>query len=496
MKTAILIIFLVLSGLLNAQNRPTPTGVPYYDFYRNYSTDLGVHYLYGTFNAETNSGTKTLQVLDEDGYIAWWTALNRTGFDFKYHPDLNQYLFTRRRQGTIWHYQLDDNFNFVDSTSVVNNIEGDVHEFQIFPNGNRCILGVKEYTMDLSGYMFDGTPGSSSTNVVGAVIQEFDPSDNLVFEWESVNHITPDHFIDTLFNYNANNFDYVHANSIALDDDNNLLISLRTSNLVCKIDHQTGDVIWKLGGNYSDFTFTNDGGFLAQHDARRLPNGNISIFDNQFSEDNGRGVEYALDTVAWTATLVHESNYTFPFAANSLGSYRQLSNGYEVLGWGNTRRPAPSVTLFDNQENIAADVFLRDTFVTYRAFVQELPTLPTRPTIDCATNGSSITLSVANNYTYYLWSTDENSTSITVTQPGTYQCWVNQGIGMLGSYPIIITDVNQCPNVGLNEITTDKPAVVQYFDLMGRVLEHPKPHSVYLVLLEDGTLERRYFTKD
>ena len=496
MRTRLLVILLLISIISNAQNRPVPNGLPTYDFYRNYTADLGMHYLYGTFNRSSNMGVKTIQILDEDGYIAWWTAFSRNAFDFKYHPNLNRYLYTQRLQGDIKHYELDENFNLIDSVTGVNGIDGDIHEFQVFPNGNRCILASRLYTMDLSGYTFNGVTGDSNASVKGAVIQEFDVNDNLVFEWESINHLSPDHFIDTLFNYSPNPFNYVHSNSIDLDDDGNLLVSLRTSNLVCKIDHQTGNVIWKLGGNFSDFTFTNDGGFLAQHDARRLPNGNISIFDNQFGQSNARGIEYFLDTVAMTATLVDATAYSFPFAANSMGSYRQLNNGYEILGWGNLLRPSPSVTLFDPQGTIATDIFFQDSIITYRAFMQELPTLPTRPIINCQTDGASMTLSIDNNYNYYLWSTDESTTSITVNQPGTYQCWVDQGIGMLGSEPIIIDDLSQCPSVGFLTLAPIQLEVIGYFDLFGRKIKGPSPNNLYFVLFEDGSLERRFTTGD
>ena len=48
-----------------------------------------------------------------------------------------------------------------------------------------------------------------------------------------------------------------------------------------KFDRQSGDVIWRLGGPMNDFTFINDPlyGPNRQHDARRLDNGNIIIFD-------------------------------------------------------------------------------------------------------------------------------------------------------------------------------------------------------------------------
>ena len=46
-----------------------------------------------------------------------------------------------------------------------------------------------------------------------------------------------------------------------------------------------GEVVWKLGGRASDFTFVDteedpDRWALAQHTATELPNGDIMVFDN------------------------------------------------------------------------------------------------------------------------------------------------------------------------------------------------------------------------
>ena len=71
---------------------------------------------------------------------------------------------------------------------------------------------------------------------------------------------------------------------------------------ITKIDRQTGDIIWRLGGVNNEFTFLNDSldfqhsiptPFCYQHDIRRLRNGNITIYDNgnykhpKYSQING-----------------------------------------------------------------------------------------------------------------------------------------------------------------------------------------------------------------
>ena len=70
-------------------------------------------------------------------------------------------------------------------------------------------------------------------------------------------------------------------NAIEIDHDGNLLLSSRFQDEVSKIDRNTGEFIWRLGGQNDQFEWLNDTLKLAyQHDVRVLPNGHITVFDN------------------------------------------------------------------------------------------------------------------------------------------------------------------------------------------------------------------------
>ena len=74
--------------------------------------------------------------------------------------------------------------------------------------------------------------------------------------------------------------DYIHCNAIEVDADGHLLISSRNISEVTKVNRQTGEVIWHLGGKLNEFDFGAEIGFSRQHDIRHLENGNIMLFDN------------------------------------------------------------------------------------------------------------------------------------------------------------------------------------------------------------------------
>ena len=103
-------------------------------------------------------------------------------------------------------------------------------------------------------------------------IQEFTPDGDLIFLWDAYEQI-PDYIPYTeLENLTGSSFRYPHMNAIDIDDDGNILLSCRHLSTVFKIERNTGNILWELGGHNSDFTFANDplDGFRNQHDVRSL----------------------------------------------------------------------------------------------------------------------------------------------------------------------------------------------------------------------------------
>jgi hypothetical protein len=136
----------------------------------------------------------------------------------------------------------------------------------------------------------------------------------------------------------SKSYEIAHLNSIEPLPDGNLWLSLRNISAVVKVDRRTGNVVWRLGGKRSDFRFVNDplGGFWRQHDARRLPNGDVLLFDNGNLHEppESRAVEYRLDEEAKTATLVWQYRRTPPLFARIAGSARRSADGHTLVSYG------------------------------------------------------------------------------------------------------------------------------------------------------------------
>ena len=88
---------------------------------------------------------------------------------------------------------------------------------------------------------------------------------------------TPPVFTTNVSHLTAPVVDYVHGNSMEQDVDGNILISARHLNEITKIDRQTGDIVWRMGGRHNEFTLIGDTEFFTrQHSARRTPTGTLT----------------------------------------------------------------------------------------------------------------------------------------------------------------------------------------------------------------------------
>jgi hypothetical protein len=445
LKIYLFILFLTLLPVLGlmaqAPNRPVPVDFYSYEF-RQESSSTGGHYLSVLARYQTIPSTgfrnAKLTIFDPDGYLFWYAGIEaRRCVDFKYFPAQAVYSFTIATERGVEHVLLDPDLNSRDTIRAVGRM-GDIHDFLIAANGN-YILPTSIYdTLDLSAFIFDSMRGSSQTIVKGFGIQEIDPSGKLVFEWTSLDHIPPDE-ADDHYGFQAELFDYCHGNAIAEDLDGHLLVSMRQTNTVYKISRKSGAIIWRLGGKGCDFSFPNDAGFSGQHDIRVLGAGHYSLFDNAVlgKEGHSRAVEYVLDTVGWTATRVRSYQHRPAFLTERMGSYRAIPGGGRILGFGLRFRPNPNIALLDTALEVVSEFYFQDSVVSYRVRFQEIPEI-SRPLIRTMKTATGWELTAPDGMSEYVWSTGEGTQSIFVAEPQTVQVWVPQGIGYIGSKPVIL----------------------------------------------------------
>ena len=281
-------------------------------------------------------GTPYIAILDYNGEPVFYRTMPANARDFKVQP--NGMLSYRLADPYYRFYEMDSSYSVTREITAKNGYGTDEHELQMLPNGNVLLIALDYRTVDMSARVLGGKP---SATIVGNHIQEISPEGEVVFEWKCWDNFLITDAVHE--NLTAQSIDYVHMNAIAVDSDSNILISSRHLSEVTKINRKTGQIMWRLGGAHNQFTFLNDpdSGFSYQHDIRALPNGHYTVMDNGnfHSPSHSRAVEYAIDTVAWTATLVWQYRHSPDPFTWWMGNALRLPNGNTLINWADGSLP-------------------------------------------------------------------------------------------------------------------------------------------------------------
>jgi hypothetical protein len=301
-----------------------------------------------------------LIITDAHGYMYWYMQRYFDCDDFKLQP--NGHL-TFYDVGVYEHFEMDENYNTVNTYSCGNGYTTDAHELRVLNNGHAYVLAYDPEIVDMSQIVPGGNPHAT---VVGLIVQELDVNKNVVFQWRSWDHfaITDAWHENLLSSY----IDAVHGNAIEIDNDTNIIISSRHLDEITKINHITGDIIWRFGGKNNQFTFIGDTlKFTYQHAIRRIANGDLTLYDNgNFHTPHfSRAVEYSVDEVNKTATAIWEYRHSPDIYGSAMGYVQRLTNGNTLIAWGMTN---PSVTEVKSDGTVVFEMSLPQGDISYRAY--------------------------------------------------------------------------------------------------------------------------------
>lgn len=325
---------------------------------------------------ENRSISHYLMVLDNEGVPTFYQKAGRS-FNFGRTNDGLRYYYHFTDNGLGRGSATDGIYSLLDiSGEIVQEytVQGDfptqAHEFLQLENGHVMLLSQPVRVRDLSDY-----GGHPEALVAEVVVQELDEDNNIVFEWRSWEHVE---LIDTTrieeLQYEPPEpVSYMHVNALAVDLDGNIILSARRFDELIKIDRETGDIIWRMGGwrsRNNEFTFVNDPkfGFSGQHHIQVLENGNYLLFDNGslHEERTSRAVEYSIDEENYTATLVW--SYTDGRFAGSMGSVQRLTNGNTLIGWGSASATGSNVSEVTPEGEVVFALSFPESQMSYRAY--------------------------------------------------------------------------------------------------------------------------------
>lgn len=308
-------------------------------------------------------GSPYIMIFENDGTPYAYQRVEERARDFK--VQLNGQLTRRIISNMHCFVGMDNNFAITDTFRCVNGYGTDEHELQVTEDGHYFLIALGSHRVDMSQLVTGGRPDA---RLIDNHVQEFDENGNLVFEW-----LCTDYFdvLDAVHeNLRADNIDYIHMNSIAIDYDDNIIISSRHLSEVTKINRQTGEIIWRLGGEHNQFEFLNTPDQNSyQHDARPVPGkpNHYTMMDNgnYHTPQYSRGVEFALDLQQMTATMVWE--YRYPNGNTGwMGNVQRQPNGNTYINWADASLPKATEVTPDGEVVYQAD-FVRPSH-SYRAF--------------------------------------------------------------------------------------------------------------------------------
>jgi len=293
-----------------------------------------------------------LMILDNNGVPRWRRRVDGRALDFKRHAN-GQYSYAlwvgQNQFGIIdsVFVLLDEEFNEIDQITTVGLTQTDTHDLIITDDGNYILISYNSVIRNMTAFGL-----SEEETVDDSVIQEITPSGQVVFQWNSWDHMNvADCQATGSPPWAPFPRDYAHLNSIALTPDGNLIGSFSLCSQILKIDRTTGEVIWQLGGGDSDFMIVGDSfnEFCFEHTASELPGNRVLLFDNggnsgtlcfgnriadlgQFS----RAVEYQLDFSTGQASFVRDHSLfgTYQQHTFAQGSVREMENGNWLINWG------------------------------------------------------------------------------------------------------------------------------------------------------------------
>jgi hypothetical protein len=313
-------------------------------------------------------------ILDDAGEPIWFHPLpgNDQAFDFRAQTYRGEPVLTWW-QGRMQLYRgggvgriVGTRYRPVATVRAGNGYEMDAHELKLTPAGTALTMSYFVVPWDLSklGGRRDGL-------VEDNVVQEIDVETGAVlFEWHTLGSIPLGESYRPAPQEQGKIHDPWHLNSVELDRDGDFVVSARHANALYKIDRETGEVVWRLGGKKSDFEMGRGTVFKLQHDARVHPDGTLSLFDNVSedvqSDEHSRGIVLRPDEDDMSVSLVQQVEHPDELLSATQGSMQALDGGGAFVGWGGLH---PEFSEFDAEGALVFDArFMAKGVETYRAY--------------------------------------------------------------------------------------------------------------------------------
>jgi len=261
---------------------------------------------------------------------------------------------------------ISDGSHIIKTLTPGGGLTSDVHEFRLTPDGHALITSYLPVRADLRA--IGGTANGTMYDCIASVVDV--ATGRVVNRWDAMKHV-PITDTESARTPGDSAFDPFHMNSIALDPTGNLVISMRNTSAVYDVNPTSGAINWQLGGKHPTLQAGPGVEFAFQHDAEFFGPQEITLFNDNSSGTDTRGLSSAeaihIDAAHHHAGLVHNFTHPAGLASFAMGNVQTLPNGDEFVGWG----MAPHISEFDRSGRLVYDASL--PLGSYRAFLDTWP---------------------------------------------------------------------------------------------------------------------------
>ena len=284
-------------------------------------------------------------IFEDDGQLVWFkplpakiSATNLQLQSYEGRPALSWWQGKLLPQGFGEGEEIIDDsaYRQIAVVRAGNGLHADLHDFQIYADNTALLTAYDPVHCDLAAI---GAPADGA--VTDGVFQEIDLKTGLVRrEWHALDHVA---IAETHAEANAGDartgfpFDFFHINSLQLLPDGETMVSARNTWAIYTLGAGTGQVLTRIGGKHSTVKMGPGTSTAWQHDARTLPNGEITAFDNGSEpkvHPQSRAIVERLNPVTDTIALIRQFTHSPPVSAGTQGNIQTLANGNVMIGWG------------------------------------------------------------------------------------------------------------------------------------------------------------------
>lgn len=344
------------------------------------AANTGGYIMTNTIRFASSINGESAQIYDRQGNLIWYQFMNELNLD-----GFAQCKFTIATEGPKLLYSgCNEILEFGFDGSIISNPQlsgADTnylihHDIIKKDNGNYLAIAGLPIHLD-----FSDVGGTSDSLVVSESVIEIDPTGDVVWAWNSYEHLDTNNLVD--LTADKNNFwlmgnaipgsgSWLHANGMDVDLDGGILVSMRKSNQIFKINPNDSSLLWTFG-HAGDYTIPVSDRFKVQHCPTTISGNRYMLFDNTGVNDTvSRVSEFLLIDYNSTAQQLWE--YVLPQGLHSpiVSSAYRLPNGNTLIGSG-----VPGAIIeVDNSGNevlqmIQSESFYRANFIP--ALYEETP---------------------------------------------------------------------------------------------------------------------------